>query len=247
MVAIGVGAAITGTLLILILAVVFRSRRFCFATSNTSPILRANGTGSTNCEKGRQVGQLISPQDHLTTSQNNSTPVIGMGGYRAIPQSKSEADANPDIIPGANCYPTGKTSSLDTWSSRYSKDYVTCFVTDIDDDVGRAVLQTSYMTSSFGHGESSPEVHRPGSQPLPLCRGYNNVSSYSSLDRRGPFQSVHYNSNHSAYQSHPKPPNCYPRSPQEFPHNSPIRPTDYNTIYIREKLFHDSDIPESCV
>jgi len=109
-VAIGVGIALTGTLFILAFAVMLRSRRFCLTTSSSSPILQANGTPSTNFEKSRHGSSLISAQAHLTPS--STSPVIGLGGYRALPQSKSEADTNPDIIPGANNYPTGKTSII---------------------------------------------------------------------------------------------------------------------------------------
>ena len=108
----------------------------------------------------------------------------------------------------------------------------------------------AFIPSSSGSGMISDHYqHQPRAQlpNIPNLQQYQSMSPYpnSSLERRGSYQAVHYNNSPSHHSPFPnqKPPNCYPDfSPVQLPH-----PTDYNTIYIRDKLYHDTDIPESCV
>ncbi len=108
--AIGVGTAVFGTLFLLALAVVLRSR-LCSShhhPSPTSSTLRSNGNSNSHCEKTPHGSSLMSGQPLSTPNPNNSS----LGCYRQIPTSKSEADTNPDLIPGANSFSTGNSIKL---------------------------------------------------------------------------------------------------------------------------------------
>ncbi|CAG7823095.1 unnamed protein product, partial [Allacma fusca] len=66
------------------------------------------------------------------------------------------------------------------------------------------------------------------------------------------FPSAYASSHHEPAQPPPAihhPQYAQPKNLPLFPTNNyqHANKTDYNTIYIREKLLHDSDIPESCV
>lgn len=52
-------------------------------------------------------GNGNTPGNNTSLASNNSGRMLS-GGYRPIPQSKNEADANPDIIPDSNSFSTGK-------------------------------------------------------------------------------------------------------------------------------------------
>ncbi|CAG7825162.1 unnamed protein product, partial [Allacma fusca] len=99
LVALGVGTACIGTLIVFILALILRSR-LC-----TSPGRRRipHPTSNNSHSIVEKTGSVMPPPSPMT---NNST-LVSSTGYRTLATSKHEADAaNPDIIPGANNFST---------------------------------------------------------------------------------------------------------------------------------------------
>lgn len=109
LVAMGIGLAFIGTIVVIFVAMLLRSR---FASSH-----RGSSTlGSSHCEKPNSMmlsgGMTTAPNNSSTSGSANNTSTTNnssriVGGYRPVPQSKTEADANPDIIPDGNSFSTG--------------------------------------------------------------------------------------------------------------------------------------------
>lgn len=114
LVAMGIGLAFIGTLLVLFVAILFRSRFSGASHRGSGP------SGNSHCEKPNSMmltagitsatNNTASATGNNTSTTNNSSRMVG--GYRPIPQSKNEADANPDIIPDANSFSTGKSHGI---------------------------------------------------------------------------------------------------------------------------------------
>jgi len=81
---------------------------------------------------------------------------------------------------------------------------------------------------------------------LPLQPSSHHFSNPGAVT--SPYQTLHHPKSNYV-KDYPPPSHYHPHHSlppqQQQQHHSP--PNDYNTIYIRDKLLHDSDIPESCV
>lgn len=111
----GIGLAFIGTILVIFVAMLFRSRFSGASHRGSGP------SGNSHCEKPNSMmlsagitsatnNTGTSATGNNTSTTNNSSRMVG--GYRPIPQSKNEADANPDIIPDANSFSTGKQGNF---------------------------------------------------------------------------------------------------------------------------------------
>jgi hypothetical protein len=78
-------------------------------------------------------------------------------------------------------------------------------------------------------------------RPLPRQGISPGNGSFHPVPTNQPHNQLQYQTLH-----HPKS-NYVKDYPPSHYQNSPLPVNDYNTIYIRDKLLHDSDIPESCV
>lgn len=97
MAAVVVGMAILGTVVLLFLVMLFRTR---LASANSRT--RSQSNNGNNLHPLEKPNSLMLTSGLTTTTNNSSSALNTSAGYRPIPQSKAEADANPDIIPGAN-------------------------------------------------------------------------------------------------------------------------------------------------
>lgn len=103
--AVGVGLAIVGTVVLLFLVMLFRTR-LTSANSRSTRTTPTNNVSNHPLEKPNSL--LLTSGLTSTTATNNSSSAtninlnLNSAGYRPLATSKAEADANPDIIPGAN-------------------------------------------------------------------------------------------------------------------------------------------------
>lgn len=98
--AVGVGMAAVGTLLLLFLVMIFRTRL-------TSANSRGPGNQPNNSHPLEKPNSLMLTSGN-TTNNTTSSATYNSTGYRALPQSKIDAEINPDIIPGPDNFSTGK-------------------------------------------------------------------------------------------------------------------------------------------
>ncbi|OXA59907.1 Nephrin [Folsomia candida] len=251
--AVGIGMAIVGTVLLLFLVMLFRTR-LTNANSRTMRTQPANNANNSHHHPLEKPNSLILTSGLTTTSATNNSSSTNTtsnmnSGYRALPQSKAEADAaNPDIIPGAN----GKNFPA-------TKDYKDELQRTLSLRKGGAFIPASSPLEN-GQSSSSPmQGNNNANNTLPRPRpppGLGNTSGGSGVAGNGSFHH-HPPQNQTGSQHHQQQQhnqlqyqtlkNYVKDYPPPHYHHSPIPANDYNTIYIRDKLLHDVDIPESCV
>jgi len=118
--AVGIGLAAIGTLLLLFLVMLFRTRLTSASGRRGSRNQQNNSSATSHHHHPLEKPSSLSLTSGLTATtctanntngnntNNSSATLTNSAGYRPLPQSKIEADANPDIIPGANNYSAGK-------------------------------------------------------------------------------------------------------------------------------------------
>ena len=109
LVALGIGTACIGTLIVFILALILRSR-LCASSPARQRLQQHPASNNSHSIVDKSTALLPSTPTAMT---NNSTNLVSP--YRSnsavVTNNKHEPDsaANPDIIPGANNYTTGTT------------------------------------------------------------------------------------------------------------------------------------------
>lgn len=156
--AVGIGMAIVGTVLLLFLVMLFRTR-LTNANSRTMRTQPANNANNSHHHPLEKPNSLILTSGLTTTSATNNSSSTNTtsnmnSGYRALPQSKAEADAaNPDIIPGANgknfpatkgkkplSPPQNYFTTINEWNRLYVRPWLSRFTN-----------QPKYLSCDVGH------------------------------------------------------------------------------------------------